>query len=80
MVVAELSSWQDENSTCRDGAENTRRGPSGRPPAEEVREMRPELEPPQGGVRAIAQGWGWWGEKAGWEGEVWLLSRRLSLR
>lgn len=42
--------------------------------------MRPELEPPQGGVRAIARGWGWWGEKAGWEGEVWLLSRRLSLR
>ena len=42
--------------------------------------MRPELEPPQGGVRAIAQGGGGGGEKAGWEGEVWLLSRRLSLR
>ena len=25
-------------------------------PRREVREMRPELEPPQGGVRAIAQG------------------------
>ena len=44
--------------TPRDGAENTRRGPSGRLPLprREVREMRPELEPPQGGVRAIAQG------------------------
>ena len=30
---------------------------------EEVREMRPELEPLEGGVRAIAQG------KAGWEGD-----------
>lgn len=42
---------------------------------EEVREMRPELALPQGGVRAVAQG-----GKAGWEGEVWPLSRRLSLR
>lgn len=68
MVVAELSSWQDENSTCRDGAENTWRGPSGRPPAEEVREMRPELEPPQGGVRAIARGGVGGGCGEGWLG------------